>query len=139
MKKNETFSDFFVEDEDEKSLQYTACIAVKLFEGLLEYNIIAAEKIVTEDCCRMNLYKYSVPKGFVPPNPASAGHCVTMKYKYTGNVGKYTLPQERRYVKELFEIAVCKEITDPREPHGEIVEFLEKKFKREDYRKSTIV
>jgi len=125
------FSGFFVE-VGEDSAEYLACVAVILFNQLLDCEIISADEIDTVPCCRMG---NKVPKEFVPPCPTSAGHCAVPKFKFIGYFRKNTPKYEKLRIIKILKDADCRNISDPSEA---VYENTRKYFGIRPYRISTM-
>jgi len=130
---SDKFSTFFIKDTIPQ--QYTACVAVLLFNELKRCKIIFADKVDIHDCIRCKDFR--IPNGHTPPS--GTGHCMIFDYKYTKETGKYTNPLDKPLVKRICEAIICTDSSGPNEVHENILECINRYYSSDGSRRSTWV
>ena len=105
---SDTFSKFFVVDE--KSPEYTACMALYIFEDLQKSKLIDAYATDNKNCLRNADVK--IPKGYKhdTQNDDTAEHCLVPSYKYTGYRGG--IFSNELWVNKVCRLGICKGQSD---------------------------
>jgi len=99
----DTFSKFFVMDED--SPEYTACMALYIYEDLKRSKFIDAYAVDDKNCSRKvdvkipNEYKHDTQ------NDDANEHCLVLSYKYTGYKGGICIYE--RWVYQACKLGIC--------------------------------
>jgi hypothetical protein len=102
------FPNFFVRDEE--SPEYTACMAIYIFRGLLEVELIAAYP-ADETNCLKNI-QFNIPKWY-KHDAQTVGvtrHCLYSGFRYTGHNGNSK--SKKLVVKEVLTEGICKDCKD---------------------------
>ena len=106
---SDTFSKFFKIDKE--SPQYTACMALYIFEELRGIHLIDDKYAADYKYCRRNV-DFKIPKKYNhdTQNDDVTEHCWILSYKYTGYTGiSYSTKQ---LVKEVCRLGICEDQSD---------------------------
>jgi hypothetical protein len=98
------FLDVFMKDKD---AVYTACVAVILYDVIMDCKVIVGKKTVLKDTCKRH-NEFKIPDIYDSPSAGTTEHCFCLKYINT--YFKYNLFKEgsweKKWVDKMCKIAI---------------------------------
>ncbi|MDR0287348.1 MAG: hypothetical protein LBI03_06570 [Clostridiales bacterium] len=103
---NDTFYQFFVRDEE--SPEYTACMALIIFNELKRIHLIDADDADDKDCRRIADFKIPERYKHDTQNDGATEHCwyLSYKYGYSGHVPPCR--EDEFYIRKVCSLGICK-------------------------------